>query len=92
MKQSIQIYFSFDRKPILRLGITLISLKTKKEKPKCNISLIWVLLVGGVRLGLTKPEVADLQSAAIAAMRPSHLYSNFLFVVEPVIGLEPTTC
>ena len=29
-------------------------------------------LVGGVRLGLTKPEVADLQSAAIAAMRPSH--------------------
>ena len=30
-------------------------------------------VVGGVRLGLTKPEVADLQSAAIAAMRPSHI-------------------
>ena len=26
-----------------------------------------------MRLGLTKPEVADLQSAAIAAMRPSHI-------------------
>ena len=32
-------------------------------------------LVGGVRLGLTKPEVADLQSAAIAAMRPSQIYA-----------------
>ena len=32
-----------------------------------------LFVVGGVRLGLTKPEVADLQSAAIAAMRPSRI-------------------
>ena len=58
-----------------------------------NASFSVVFLVGGVRLGLTKPEVADLQSAAIAAMRPSHIYAILIvFVVEPVIGLEPTTC
>ena len=38
-----------------------------------NVPFSVVFLVGGVRLGLTKPEVADLQSAAIAAMRPSHM-------------------
>lgn len=59
-----------------------------------TISATLQYMVGMVGLEPTKPKAADLQSAAIAAMRHPHIFNRIEFdaviFLVPTAGLEPT--